>query len=69
MNNNPLFAWQETKPGLVFIVLFDLLVAYGIGSLALDSGSLLQWTAALLFLVLAAGQSIKLLRKVFRHGR
>lgn len=61
---NPMFAWQETKGGLVFIMLFDLLVAYGFGSLALDSGSLIQWTLALLFLALAAGQGFKLVKKV-----
>jgi hypothetical protein len=26
LQKNPMFAWQESKPGLVFIVLFDLLV-------------------------------------------
>lgn len=65
---NKLFAWQETKVGLVIIVLFDLLVAYGFVSLAIDSGSLLHYFIAIVFLALAAGQAVKLFKKVLRRG-
>jgi hypothetical protein len=63
-SKNPLFAWQETKVGLVIIVLFDLLVTYGMASLAIDSGSLIEWFIALLFLALAIAQAGKLFKKV-----
>ena len=64
MQGNPLFSWQETKVGLVIIVLFNLLVSYGFASLAIDTGSLLQWVVALLFFALAVAQGIKLAKKV-----
>lgn len=65
---NALFAWQDTKSGLIVIVLFDLFVSYGFASLALDTGSLLQWFGALLFLALAVAQGVKLAKKVGRRG-
>lgn len=67
-SSNKLFAWQDTKVGLVFIILFDLFVAYGFGLLAIDSGSLLHYFITLLFLVLAIAQAVKLFKKVFRRG-
>jgi hypothetical protein len=69
VSHNSLLAWQETKVGLVFIVLFDLFLTYIIASLAIDSGSLLQYFAALVFLALAIGQAVKLVKKVVRHER
>lgn len=68
-NQNKLFAWQDSKGGLVFIVLFDLLMTYGFASLAINSGSLLQYVIALLFLVLAIAQAAKLFRKLVRHDQ
>lgn len=67
MHSNPLFAWQETKVGLVLIILFDLLVAYGFASLAIDTGSLLQYFIAIMFLILAIAQAVKLFKKVVRR--
>jgi hypothetical protein len=64
----PMFAWQETKGGLVFIVLFDLAAAYTFASLAINSGSLLQYFGAIVFFVLAIGQLVKLIKKVTHRG-
>lgn len=64
IQTNPMFAWQETKLGLVIIVLFNLFIAYIIGSLAISSGSLLQWAMALLFLALAIAQAVKFIKKI-----
>lgn len=63
-----MYAWQETKIGLVFIVLFDLLVAYGFVSLAINSGSLLQYFIAIVFLALAIAQAVKLCKKAVHRG-
>lgn len=65
---NKLFAWQETKVGLVIIVLLDLIAAYGFASLAIDSGSLLQYFIAIVFLALAIAAAVKLAKKAVRHG-
>jgi hypothetical protein len=68
VQQKPVFAWQDTKGGLVFIVLFDLIGAYTFVSLAINSGSLLQYFVAIVFLVLAIGQFVKLIKKVLHHG-
>ena len=65
---NKLFAWQETKTGLVFIVLFDLLAAYIFASLAIDSGRFSEYTIAIIFLVLAIVQAVKFFKKVFHRA-
>ena len=65
---NKLFAWQESKAGLVIIVLFNLLMVYIFASLAIDTGSLLDYFIAFLFLALAIGQGVKLIKKVAKRG-
>ena len=64
MSTNKLFAWQETKTGLAFIALFDFLVAYIFVSLALNSGSLLDYFIAFIFLVLGVVHAVKFVRKL-----
>lgn len=64
----PLFAWQDTKGGLVFIVLFDLVASYTFASLAINSGALLEYFGAIVFLVLTIIQFIKLVKKVLHRG-
>lgn len=66
--SSKLLAWQETKTGLVLIVLFDLLFTYMFVSFAIDSGSLLDYFLAIVFLVLTIAQAAKLLKKVGRRG-
>jgi hypothetical protein len=67
-NQNKLLAWQDTKVGLVFIVLFDLLITYLFASFAIDTGSLLDYFIAIIFLVLAIVQAVKLFKKVTHRG-
>jgi hypothetical protein len=64
--HNKLFAWQETKTGLVLITLLDLFLAYVFVLLALDTGSLLQYFIALVFLVLGVTAAVKLVQKVVK---
>jgi membrane protein YdbS with pleckstrin-like domain len=68
IQTNPFFAWQESKVGLIFIIIFDLLFAYVIGLSALDTGSLIQWTIVIVFLLLAIVQAVKLIKKVLKRG-
>lgn len=68
MAANNLFAWQDSKGGLIFIVLFNLLITYIFVSLAIDTGSLLNWFIAFLFLALTVGQGVKLAKKVAKRG-
>jgi hypothetical protein len=68
MSENKLFAWQDTKGGLVFIVLFNLLITYTFASLAIDTGSLLDYFITIAFLALTISQAVKLFRKLIRRG-
>jgi hypothetical protein len=67
-NQHKILAWQETKTGLVFIVLFDILAAYIFASLAIGSGRLSEYTVALIFLGFAIAQAVKFFKKVLRRG-
>lgn len=66
--SNPLLSWQDTTAGLTFIILFDVLVTYGFASWAIDSGRLIAYFLAIVFLALAIIQGVKLFKKVARHG-
>jgi hypothetical protein len=66
MSTNKLFAWQETKAGLVVVILFDLLIAYVWVSLAIDTGSLFNYFLASIFLVFGITAAVKLFKKVVR---
>jgi hypothetical protein len=68
MSSNKLFGWQETKVGLVIIVLFDLFVTYMFALFAIDTGSLLDYFIAIVFLILAIVQAVKLFKKVLHRG-
>lgn len=68
MPRNNLLAWQESRVGLVVIILLDLFLTYVFASLAIDTGSLLQYFIAFIFLGLTIGQSVKLVRKVAHRG-
>ncbi len=59
--------WHETNKGLLIFAVFQLLVAYLIGSRALDTGSLIEYL--LLFVFLAGGlrNTIKLITNII-HG-
>lgn len=61
---NGLFAWQESKAGLLVIGLLDLFIAYIFASLAIDRGSMLNYAIAAVFMALAVGHLIKFARKL-----
>ncbi|HEX8182995.1 MAG TPA: hypothetical protein VF575_05345 [Candidatus Saccharimonadales bacterium] len=63
-NQNKLFAWQETKIGLAVIVLFDAVITYVWVLLAIDTGSLLNYFLAFLFLLFGITAAVKLFKKV-----
>lgn len=65
---NKMFAWQESKGGLIFIVLFNLLIAFVFFSLASRTGSWIDWFIATVFLALAIGQGVRLYKKVVSRG-
>lgn len=67
-SNSKLLAWQETRVGLVIIVLFDLLLTYMFASFAIDTGSLLDYFLAIVFLVLTVAQGVRLFKKVGGRG-
>lgn len=62
------FAWQESKVGLAVISVLDLFISYIFASLAVDTGSLLQYAIAVVFMALAVGHFVKLIRKIARRG-
>ncbi len=66
-NQNKLFAWQETKVGLAIIAVLDFFISYIFASLAIDTGSLVQWFIAIVFLALALTAAIKFFKRVAEH--
>ncbi|MDB5181286.1 MAG: hypothetical protein JWP13_49 [Candidatus Saccharibacteria bacterium] len=64
---NKLFAWQETKPGLAIIAVLDLFIAYIFVSIAIDTGSLLDYFIVIVFLALGITAAVKLIRKLISH--
>lgn len=65
---NKFFTWQESKPGLIFITVFDLLFAYIFVSFAIDTGSLVNYFLAAAFFALGVGHGVKLFKKVTRKN-
>ncbi|HSH56209.1 MAG TPA: hypothetical protein VK983_05305 [Candidatus Limnocylindrales bacterium] len=61
--------WHQTKLGLAVFGLVELGLAYVSASQALDSGSLLRWFIAIVLFIGAMVNFVKLLGKVFKHGR
>ena len=51
MNVKQLDTFHKTKTGLAVFGILELVLLYVFGSLALDSGSLLQWAVTLLLLI------------------
>lgn len=50
------------------MVLLDVLITYAFASLAIDTGSLLDYFITIVFLALTIGQTVKLYKKVVRRG-
>ena len=59
--------WHQTKQGHLVFGVVELLAAYLIVSRALDTGSLIEYTLAIIFFVGAIHNFIKLIGK-FVHG-
>lgn len=62
-----LHKWHQTKTGLLIFGLVELAVAYGWVSLAIDRGNFLYYLLALIFLVGALQNLLKLIGKLI-HG-
>lgn len=60
--------WHKTSVGYVVSGLVELAASYGIGSLALNSGSWWQYLLTLIFLVGALQNFVKLIGSAF-HGK
>lgn len=60
--------WHKTKQGLLVFGLVELIAAYILASLALNSGSLLQWTLAIVLLIGGLQNGFKLLMQVVKKG-
>lgn len=59
---------QQTLPGLVLTILVELGLAYGFASWAIDNGSLFNYALAILFLIGAVHNFVKVI-KVVVHGQ
>lgn len=58
------FAWQESTPALVVIILFNLFGAYVFGAMGARSGSAVGYVFAVVFVILAVAQGARLYRKM-----
>lgn len=54
--------WRRTRPGSIISVILALIVTYVFASFAIDSGSLLQYFIAIVFLVEAIISFINIFR-------
>jgi len=61
--------WHKTKLGFLIFGLLELAVAYGWASLAIDRGNLWYYLFALIFLVGALHNSVKLIGVLFHVSR
>lgn len=64
-----LHKWHQTKLGLLFFGIVELAVAYGWVSLAIDRGNFLYYLLALIFLVGALQNLLKLIGKLINGGQ
>jgi len=61
--------WHKTKPGFLVFTLAELAVAYGWASLAIDRGNFWYYLLALIFLVGALQNLVKLIGVLFHVSR
>jgi hypothetical protein len=64
-----LHKWHQTKIGLLVFGLIELVIAYGLASLAIDRGNFLWYLLALIFLVGALQNIFKLIGKLVNGKR
>jgi hypothetical protein len=65
---NKLDKWHKTRLGLLVFAIVELGLAYGFISLAIDRGNFLWYLLALIFLVGALQNLVKLIGSFF-HGK
>ena len=65
---NSLRIWHMTKLGLFVFAVVELAIAYGLGSLAIDRGSLIWYILAFIFIVGFFQNLVKLMVKVFKKN-
>lgn len=63
---NALFAWQDSKTGLVVIAVIDFIIAYAFISFAINSGNWIDYLIAVIFFALGVGNGVKFVRKMSR---
>jgi hypothetical protein len=61
--------WQKTVPGLITFILSGSLLASWFITQAIDSGSLLDYSVAVLLLVLVVQDVVRLIQKVLARLR
>lgn len=60
--------WHETKQGLALFAVVEAALAYVFVSLAIDSGSLLEWTLAIVLIIGVMQNIVRLVIKVVKKG-
>jgi hypothetical protein len=60
--------WYQTKQGYALLALLEFVAAYLLASLAIDSGSLLQWVVTIALLVAAVQNLGKLAFSFWKKG-
>lgn len=62
-------AWQQTTPGLITFIVVGAGLAYVFGSLAVDTGSLLDYVLTFLLVVMVVQSLIALVAKQNKRGK
>lgn len=65
--DNAFVRWKHTKLGRLCWAIVTAAIAYGVASLAIDSGALWQWAVAILFTGDSIYNLVQLARKFIQH--
>jgi hypothetical protein len=67
IQHNAFIRWKHTKLGRLSWAIVTAAIAYGVVSLAIDSGALWQWAVAVLFTGDSLYNLVQLARKFIKH--
>lgn len=69
MTTHPIKHWHQTKIGFLVFAVVELMLAYGFGSLSINSGNLWWYLATIIFLVGTVQNIIRLIGKFFNGNK
>jgi hypothetical protein len=68
VKHNWFIRWKHTAVGRLCWLVLDIVIVYIFGSMAVDSGRLLEWGVAILFAIDAVYNLVRLIGKLIKNG-